>query len=58
MSAENIETVLMKLDALTDQNIRLYEMIEDTNAKIDCLNTIEIKNGGGFTIKVYAMKQD
>ena len=50
MSAENIETVLMKLDALTDQNIRLYEMIEDTNAKIDCLNTIEIKNGGGRSI--------
>lgn len=51
MSAENIETVLMKLDALTNQNARLYEMIEDTNAKIDCLNTIEIKNGGGRTIQ-------
>ena len=47
MSAGNVEEILTKLDSLTSQNLRLYEMIEDTNKKIDCLDAIHIKNGGG-----------
>lgn len=47
MSTENIEQILTKLDSLNSQNARLYEMIEETNAKLDCFDTIHIKNGGG-----------
>ena len=50
MSTENIEQILTKLDSLTGQNARLYEMIEETNKKIDCSDTIHIKNGGGRDI--------
>lgn len=50
MSTENIDTILMKLDSLTGQNARLYEMIAETNKKIDNLDSIHIKNGGGRDI--------
>lgn len=50
MSTENIDAILAKLDSLTNQNARLYEMIEETNKKIDGLDTIHIKNGGGRDI--------